>query len=125
MVSRDGRELPLRMSEIVEVVTADFSATSLTLRYRFRSRQRLITMAWIIWCSGALTTRLDPVPPPADLVRQQDFGHVGEKAARAAWAREELQRRGHLDGRPKEFDTGIDSPWNLSLGVRKGWAGRS
>ena len=87
-------------------------------RGMFDEHQR-ITMDWWLYMHTQ-----DPVPP-LELARHQDFGRVGEKAARAAWAKEELQRRGHLDGRPKEFDTGIDGQWNPSLGVRKGWAGRS
>ena len=87
-------------------------------RGTFDEHQR-ITMDWWLYMHTQ-----DPIPP-LELARQQDFGRVGEKTARAAWAREELKRRGHLDGRPKEFDTGIDSQWNPSLGVRKGWAGRN
>lgn len=32
---------------------------------------------------------------------------------------------GHPDGRPATYDTHIDSEWNPSLGIRKGWAGRA
>ena len=66
----------------------------------------------------------DPVPP-LDIAKQQDFGRQGEKAARAAWAKEEPKRHGHPDGRPATYDTHIDSEWNPSLGIRKGWAGRA
>lgn len=31
----------------------------------------------------------------------------------------------HPDGRPATYDTHIDNEWNPSLGIRKGWAGRS
>ena len=48
-----------------------------------------------------------------------------EKAARKAWAKEQLKRRGHPDGRPATYDNGLDNEWNPSLGIRKGWAGRS
>ena len=47
------------------------------------------------------------------------------KAAYAAWTKEELKQRGHPDGRPATFDTHIDNEWDPSLGVRKGWTGRS
>ena len=66
----------------------------------------------------------DPVPP-LEIAKQQDSGRQGEKAARAAWAKEELKRRGHPDGRPATYDTHIDNEWNPSSGIRKGWAGRS
>lgn len=67
-----------------------------------------------------------PKPPvhPLDLARPQDFGRNG-KAAYATWTKEELTRRGHPDGQPATFDTHIDNEWNPSLGIRKGWAGRS
>ena len=75
-----------------------------------------------------LTTVLLDTPAqqaPLELAKQQDFGRQGEKAARAAWAKEEPKRHGHPDGRPATYDTHIDSEWNPSLGIRKGWAGRA
>ena len=87
-------------------------------RGMFDEHQR-ITMDWWLF-----THTEDPVPP-RDIAKQQDFGRQGEKAARAAWAKEELKRHGHPDGRPATYDTHIDSEWNPSLGIRKGWAGRS
>lgn len=87
-------------------------------RGMFDEHQR-ITMDWWLF-----THTEDPVPP-RDIAKQQDFGRQGEKAARAAWAKEELKRRGHPDGRPATYDTHIDSEWNPSLGIRKGWAGRA
>ena len=87
-------------------------------RGMFDEHQR-ITMDWWLY-----THTEDPVPP-LKLATQQDFGRQGEKAARAAWAKEELKRRGNPDGRPATFDTHIDNEWNPSLGIRKGWAGRS
>ena len=87
-------------------------------RGMFDEHQR-ITMDWWLY-----THTEDPVAP-LELAKQQDFGRQGEKVARAAWAKEQRKRRGHPDGRPATFDTGIDNEWNPSLGVRKGWAGRS
>ena len=87
-------------------------------RGMFDEHQR-ITMDWWLY-----THTEDPVPP-LKLATQQDFGRQGEKAARAAWAKEELKRRGNPDGRPATFDTHIDNEWNPSLGIRKGWVGRS
>ena len=87
-------------------------------RGMFDEHQR-ITMDWWLY-----THTEDPVAP-LELAKQQDFGRQGEKAARAAWTKEQLKQRGHPDGRPATYDTGIDNEWNPSLGVRKGWAGRS
>ena len=83
-------------------------------------------LGWIsgVHHMGVRSHTEDPVPP-LDIAKQQDFGRQGEKAARAAWAKEEPKRHGHPDGRPATYDTHIDSEWNPSLGIRKGWAGRS
>lgn len=83
----------------------------------FDEHQR-IAMDWWLYIHTEQPT------PPLELAQQQDFGRVGEQSARTAWAKEELHRRGHPDGRPATYDTGIDAVWNPSIGVRKGWVGR-
>ena len=87
-------------------------------RGMFDEHQR-ITMDW--W----LYTHTKGTLPPLELAKQQDFGRQGQKAAHTAWAKEERNRRGHPNGRPDTYDTHIDNEWNPSLGIRKGWAGRS
>ena len=62
-------------------------------RGMFDEHQR-ITMDWWLYVHTE-----DPVAP-LELAKQQDFGRQGEKAARTAWAKEQLKRRGHPDGRP-------------------------
>lgn len=86
-------------------------------RGTFDEHQRIIMDWW-------LYIRTENPVPPLQLALEQDFGRKGEEKAQAAWAEEEIKRRGHADGRPATYDTGIDSEWNPSLGVRKGWAGR-
>ena len=71
------------------------------------------------------TFALKPPVHPLELARHQDFGRNWGKAAYATWAKEELKRRGHPDGRPATYDTHVDNEWNSSLGIRKGWAGCS
>lgn len=83
----------------------------------FDEHQR-IAMDWWLYIHTEQPT------PPLELAQQQDFGRVGEQSARTAWAKEELHRRGHLDGRPATYDTDIDAVWNPSIGVRKAWVGR-
>ena len=59
-------------------------------RGMFDEHQR-ITMDWWLYVHTE-----DPVAP-LELAKQQDFGRQGEKAARTAWAKEQLKRRGHPD----------------------------
>lgn len=87
-------------------------------RGMFDEHQR-ITMDWWLYSHTE-----DPIPP-LELAKQQDFGREGLKAAAAAWARQQRQQHGQPDGRPSAYDTAIDNEWNPSLGIRKGWAGRT
>ena len=57
----------------------------------FDEHQR-ITMDWWLF-----THTEDPVPP-LEIAKQQDFGRQGEQAARKAWAKEQLKRRGPQTG---------------------------
>lgn len=86
-------------------------------RGMFDEHQR-ITMDW--W----LYTHTEQPLPPIELAKQQDFGRVGLRTVQQAREREQLERHGPADGRPKTFDTGVDTDYNPSWGVRHGWAGR-
>ncbi|CAB0570016.1 hypothetical protein CIP107521_02064 [Corynebacterium diphtheriae] len=65
-----------------------------------------------------LSVRTENPVPPLQLALEQDFGRKGEQKAREAWAKEEIKRRGHADGRPAAYDTGIDSEWNPLLSLK-------
>ena len=64
----------------------------------FDEHQR-ITMDWWLY-----THTEDPLPP-LEIAKQQDFGRQGEKAARKAWAKEQLEQRGRPDGRSATYGT--------------------
>ncbi|CAB0969708.1 IS256-like element IS1249 family transposase [Corynebacterium diphtheriae] len=80
-------------------------------RGTFDEHHRIIMDWW-------LYIRTENPVPPLQLALEQDFGRKGEQKAREAWAKEEIKRRGHADGRPAAYDTGIDSEWNPLLSLK-------
>lgn len=85
-------------------------------RGTFDEHQRIIMDWW-------LYQHTENPQTPESIAHAQDFGRVGKRQAVELIEQDRQQRSGPSDGRPVEFDTGIEH--SQSQWVRHGWAGRS
>ena len=114
---RTTTELKTTTNSLEGGVNAQLKHLARAHRGAFDEHQRII-MDWWLYLH---TQHHDD---PLALAIEQDFGRKGYAHARQAHMRERDQANSP-DGRPKVYDTGIDTDFNPSWAIRHGWAGRS